>query len=422
MLCAKHYRVKLDFMLKAKIYNDPVYGFITIPYPLINELIEHRYFQRLRRIRQLGLTHYVYPGALHTRFHHALGAMYLMTQAIETIRSKGSKITAEEAEAALAAILLHDIGHGPFSHALENSIVAGVHHEQMSVIIMNELNKQMDGRLSITLAIFQNQYHKNFLHQLVSSQLDMDRLDYLNRDSFYTGVSEGVISSDRIIKMLDVHNDSLVVEQKGIYSVEKFIISRRLMYWQVYLHKTVLAAESLLMKILMRAKELSDAGQELFATPSFFYFLKNNVTLKQFEEDKISLNQFALLDDYDVFASIKVWCTHTDKVLSALCCNMIERKLYKIKIQNEPIAADELSGAIKIAMTTFEVDESLAHYFVFKGEVVNNAYKISDERINIIFKDGTISDVTYASDNLNISVLAEPIVKHYICIDRKITQ
>ena len=407
-------------MLKAKIYNDPVYGFITIPYPLINELIEHPYFQRLRRIRQLGLTHYVYPGALHTRFHHALGAMYLMIQAVETLRSKEIDITPDEAEAVTAAILLHDIGHGPFSHALENSIVTGVHHESISKFFMNELNRQFNKRLSLALEIFNNKYHKKFLYQLVSSQLDMDRLDYLNRDSFYTGVTEGVISSDRIIKMLDVHNDRLVVEQKGIYSVEKFIIARRLMYWQVYLHKTVLSAENLLIKILQRAKELAEAKVDLFATPAFSFFLNKAIVESDFTADKNVLDQFALLDDYDVFTSIKVWCKHSDKILATLCTNMVERKLYKIKIQKEQFEPTELDEAQLKAVKVFNIDKSQSHYFAFVGEVVNNAYKISDENINIIYKDGTVADITNASDNLNISVLSQPIVKHYFCRDRQL--
>lgn len=407
-------------MAKQKIYNDPVYGFITIPFQLINDLIAHPYFQRLRRIRQLGLTHYVYPGALHTRFHHALGAMYLMTQAIETLRAKGIEITTDEYESACAAILLHDIGHGPFSHALENSIVTSVPHEFISALFMDELNKEFNGRLTTAIAIFQNQYHKKFLHQLVSSQLDMDRLDYLNRDSFFTGVSEGVISSERIIKMLDVHEDSLVVEQKGIYSIEKFIIARRLMYWQVYLHKTVLSAENLLVRILQRAKELSLAGAELFATPAFAFFIKNNITQNDFQNDSKILKQFALLDDYDVFTSIKVWCNADDKILAMLCTNLVNRRLYKIKIQKEPIDKNELKVAQQKAIDIFNVDKNAANYFAFEGEVVNNAYKITSENINILFKDGTVQDIASASDNLNISVLSEPIVKHYLCEDREL--
>ena len=407
-------------MSKQKIYNDPVYGFISIPFPLISELIEHPYFQRLRRIKQLGLTHYVYPGALHTRFHHALGASYLITQAIETLRSKDIVISNEEAEAVTVAILLHDIGHGPFSHALEHSIVTDVNHEMISALFMDELNKQFDGRLQMAIAIFQNRYHKKFLHQLVSSQLDMDRLDYLNRDSFFTGVSEGVISSERIIRMLDVHDDSLVVEQKGIYSIEKFIIARRLMYWQVYLHKTVLAAENLLVNILKRAKELSEKNVELFATPAFAFFLKNKITNSDFNANDNVLKQFAALDDFDVFTSIKVWCNHDDKILAQLCVNLIDRKLYKIKIQKEKIDTAELKSMQQKATTVFNIEQQAADYFAFEGEVINNAYKITSENINILFKDGAVLDIANASDNLNISVLAEPIVKHYLCVDRRL--
>lgn len=407
-------------MSKQKIYNDPVYGFISIPFALISELIEHPFFQRLRRIKQLGLTHYVYPGALHTRFHHALGASYLMTQAIETLRAKDITITNEEAEAVTVAILLHDIGHGPFSHALEHSIVTNVNHEIISALFMDELNRQFSGRLQMAIDVFQDRYHKKFLHQLVSSQLDMDRLDYLNRDSFFTGVSEGVISSERIIRMLDVHNDSLVVEQKGIYSIEKFIIARRLMYWQVYLHKTVLAAENLLVNILKRAKELSENGIELFATPAFSFFLKNKITENDFISDNNVLKQFSDLDDFDVFTSVKVWCNHDDKILAQLCTNLINRKLYKIKIQKERINAEELKSMQHKAVAVFSINEAKADYFAFEGEVFNNAYKITSENINILFKDGSVMDIANASDNLNISVLAEPIVKHYLCVDRKL--
>ncbi|MES1224106.1 MAG: HD domain-containing protein, partial [Bacteroidota bacterium] len=301
---------------KRKIFNDPIYGFITIPNELIFDLIEHPYFQRLRRIKQLGLTALVYPGALHTRFHHAMGAMYLMTQAIDVLRAKGVEITAEEAEGVTAAVLLHDIGHGPFSHALESSLVNDVSHEQLSEIFMDKLNAELKGKLSLAIRIFRNEYSKKFLHQLVSSQLDMDRLDYLKRDSFFTGVSEGIISSDRIIAMLAVANDSLAIEAKGIYSIEKFIIARRLMYWQVYLHKTVLSAEHLLVNILSRAKELSANGEELFATPALQVFLKNNFSKTDFTANETVLSAFAELDDNDIFTSIKVWKDADDPILA----------------------------------------------------------------------------------------------------------
>ena len=320
---------------KRKIINDPIYGFITLPNDLVFDLINHPIFQRLRRIKQLGLTNLVYPGALHTRFHHAIGAMHLMTEALLVLKSKGVNITDEESEAAIIAILLHDIGHGPFSHALEHTIVKGISHEDISMMLMNELNITFKGKLTLAIKIFKGDYSKKYLHQLVSSQLDMDRLDYLKRDSFFTGVSEGVVSSDRIIKMLNVAKGELVIEAKGIYSVEKFLIARRLMYWQVYLHKTVLSAENLLVKILKRAKELSLSGTELFATPALSLFLKNNFNKKDFTSKKELLNQFVLLDDYDIMASVKVWTLSDDKILSLLCSSLIDRNLYKIELQNK---------------------------------------------------------------------------------------
>ncbi|HEY0896678.1 MAG TPA: HD domain-containing protein, partial [Sphingobacteriaceae bacterium] len=322
-------------MNKKKIINDPVYGFITIPTDLIYDLIEHPYFQRLRYIKQLGMTHLVYPGALHTRFHHALGAMHLMKLAIETLRSKGHEITAEEEEAASIAILLHDIGHGPFSHALEHTIVTGIAHEHISTLLMDKLNHQFGGRLELALEIFNKRYYKSFLHQLVSGQLDLDRMDYLNRDSFFTGVSEGVISSDRIIKMLDAAGGQLVIEEKGIYSIEKFLIARRLMYWQVYLHKTVIGAEQMLVKILERAKELAVGGKRLFATPCFGHFLNHSVTREEFMGDPEHLKHFSALDDHDIFTSIKVWANDDDLILSRLCRQLIRRDLYKVEISTQ---------------------------------------------------------------------------------------
>ena len=327
---------------KNKIFNDPVYGFITLPNDLIFDIIEHPWFQRLRRIRQLGLTHMVYPGALHTRFHHALGALHLMTEAIKSIKSKGHEITNEEELGTYIAILLHDIGHGPFSHALENSIVTGISHETLSILMIEELNKEFDGKLSIGIEILKNNYKKKFLHQLVSSQLDMDRLDYLNRDCFYTGVMEGTIGSQRIIKMLNVFNDELVVDEKGLYSIEKFIISRRLMYWQVYLHKTVLSAENMLVNILKRAKELFQNDVELFTTPALSYFLDNNISPENLKSKEEFLNVFSQLDDYDIYGAIKVWCNHSDIVLSRLSKGMINRKLYKISLQLENFDSSSL--------------------------------------------------------------------------------
>ena len=335
--------MKANSVNKRKIFNDPIYGFITLPGELIFDLIEHPYFQRLRRIKQLGLTALVYPGALHTRFHHAMGAMYLMTQAIEVLRSKGVEITAAEAEGVTAAILLHDIGHGPFSHALESSLVHGVSHEKISELFMDKLNHEFNGALNLAITIFKNEYPKKFLHQLVSSQLDMDRLDYLKRDSFFTGVSEGIISSDRILAMLTVVNDSLAIEAKGIYSIEKFIIARRLMYWQVYLHKTVLSAEHLLVNILSRAKELTAKGHQLFATPALQLLLQNNYTLRDFIKNDKVLDAFAELDDNDIYTSIKVWMNNNDRILSFLCRCLMNRNLFKVELQNENFSSEKIS-------------------------------------------------------------------------------
>lgn len=402
---------------KKKIFNDPVYGFISVPYELILELIDHPYFQRLRRIKQLGLSDLVYPGALHTRFHHVVGCTNLMQQAIEVLRSKGHEITDEEAKGVTLAILLHDIGHGPYSHALEHSIAKGVHHEELSLLFMEKLNHEFDGQLSTAIEIFTNRYHKKFLHQLVSSQLDMDRLDYLKRDSFYTGVSEGVVSNQRIIKMLDVVNDELVIQEKGIYSIEKFIVARRLMYWQVYLHKTVISAEFLLVKILERAKELAKQGTELFCSPSLHLFLYNDITKNDFEKEEV-LNAFATLDDYDVLGAIKVWTEHSDKVLSTLSQMLSNRNLLKIWMQNEPFTESELTEHIEKATKKFEITEAEANYFVFTDEIENNAYNANSDSINILYKSGKILDITEASDNLNIQALTKPVKKYFLCYPR----
>ncbi|MGI8892341.1 MAG: HD domain-containing protein [Bacteroidia bacterium] len=401
--------------MTKKIFNDPIYGFITIPFPLIMEIIDHPFFQRLRRIRQLGLTHLVYPGALHTRFHHAMGSMHLMTQAIETLRSKGTDITEEEAEAVTVAVLLHDVGHGPFSHALEHSIVDKITHENISSLIMDRLNSELGGRLQMAIQIFRGEYKKKFLHQLVSSQLDMDRLDYLNRDSFFTGVSEGVVSSDRIIKMLDVRNDELVVEEKGIYSIEKFIVARRLMYWQVYLHKTVTSAEMLLVKILQRAKELAKEGTILFATPVFHSFLYNNFGVKDFMNDEKILQNFINLDDNDVMASIKVWVDQEDKILSTLCKNLLKRKLYKIRLSKNPVDKNLIEVLQSGAASLFNINKEDSHYMVFAGEIINSAYETSSTKINILYKDETITDIAEASDHTNIAALSGEVKKYYLC-------
>lgn len=407
---------------KKKIINDPIYGFVTISSELIYDLINHPYFQRLRRIKQLGLTNLVYPGALHTRFHHAVGAMHLMQDAIQTLKQKNVAISADEEEAALIAILLHDIGHGPFSHALEHSLVKGVNHETISSLFMSSLNHTFGGRLTLAIKIFNNRYPKKFLHQLVSSQLDMDRLDYLKRDSFYTGVSEGVISSDRIIKMLTVVNNELVVEHKAIYSIEKFLIARRLMYWQVYLHKTVLSAENLLVNILKRAKELCAGGEQLFATPALQFFLQKDYTIHDFSKNKNILVQFSKLDDHDVVASIKVWSEHTDKILSKLCLQLLERKLFKVEIQNTPIAQNFLKKFTTLACKKYGIDKKEASYFVFTDTVNNSAYSAKSIHINILMKNGELLDVANASDLLNIQSLSKPVTKHFICYPKDIIE
>ncbi|MES2112613.1 MAG: HD domain-containing protein [Bacteroidota bacterium] len=407
-------------MNKKKIINDPVYGFISIPTDLIFDLIEHPYFQRLRYIKQVGMTHLVYPGALHTRFHHALGAMHLMSMAIETLRSKGHAISYDEEEAVTVAILLHDIGHGPFSHALEESIVEHISHEDISTMIMQRLNRQFNGQLSLAIEIFEDKYSRRFLHQLVSSQLDMDRMDYLNRDSFFTGVSEGVISSDRIIKMLNVIEDEIVVEAKGIYSIEKFLIARRLMYWQVYLHKTVIAGEQLLVKILKRSRELALRGEEVFTTPALSKFLRKPVTRDEFLNEDHYLDTFAGLDDTDIMAAVKVWATHHDFVLSKLCTDLIHRSLYKVDITNTPPDSNFVNNLLQKAVEKYNISEQEASYFVFTDVIRNKAYKSDDGKICILMKDGSIKDITEASDNSNLEALAKTVEKYIVCYDKRL--
>lgn len=405
---------------KRKIINDPVYGFITIPNSFIFDIIEHPYFQRLRRIKQLGLSHLVYPGALHTRFHHALGAMHLMCEAIDVLRSKGHEITDEEAEAVTIAILLHDIGHGPFSHALENSIVDDISHESISEFFMNAFNKLFNGRLSLALKIFKNTYKKKFLHQLVSGQLDMDRLDYLNRDSFYTGVSEGIIGSERIIKMLNIVGDDLVVEAKGIYSIEKFVLARSLMYWQVYLHKTVVSAENLLIKTLLRAKYLAQKDFPVFATPSLDLFLKNNYDKNLFLKNNNALSQFALLDDYDIYASVKVWCQSEDKILSMLANRLINRNLFKVEMQNADFDKTIINNIKEKTMIKYSLNEDEVNYFVFSNKTTNSIYTQSNDKIKILFKNNQLLDITEASDQLDKNILGKTIVKYFLCYPKEI--
>lgn len=400
-------------MKKIEIFNDPIYGFITIQNTLIFKIIEHPYFQRLRRISQMGLSYLVYPGAHHTRFHHAIGCLFLMQKAIETLRMKDVVISKKEEEALQIAILLHDIGHGPFSHTLEHSIIESVNHEEISLHFMELINTEFDGKLNLAIQIFKREYHRNFMHQLISSQLDMDRLDYLKRDSFYSGVSEGNINAERIITMLNVKDENLVIENKGIYSVEKFIIARRLMYWQVYLHKTSLAAEKVLVKILQRAKELTKNGKKLPSSEALQYFLKTSINKKDFNPNILDL--FSKLDDYDVISALKVWCNHSDFVLSTLCKMIINRKLPKVEMHNQKFSKIYFENIKQNAAKKLSINDEELHYFVFKGEVKNQAYDIVNEQINILHKNGKITDIVEASDNLSLQALANSVTKHFIC-------
>lgn len=400
---------------KFKIINDPIYGFIQITSETVFQLIEHPYFQRLRRIRQLGLTHLVYPGAHHTRFHHALGSMYLMTQAIEILRRKGHNILEEESEAAIIAILLHDIGHGPFSHTLEESLLSSVKHERISEFFMDRLNADFKGKLTLAISIFRDRYAKKFLHQLVSGQLDMDRLDYLNRDSFFTGVSEGVISSERIIKMLDIRDDQLVIESKGIYSIEKFIIARRLMYWQVYLHKTVVSAENLLINILRRAKNLVRIEKQLFSSPALNNFLSHDYSLSDFSNNAKLLDDFAAIDDSDISVAVKVWMNDSDKILSDLCKRLVNRRLFKVLIQDKPFESYYLSEVKEKLKKMLSLTDDEVEYYLLSGKLINNAYNSESDKINILYPDGKMCDIAEAADTLNIKVLSKPVEKYYLC-------
>lgn len=407
-------------MNKKKIINDPVYGFISIPSELVYDVISHPYFQRLRYIKQLGMTHLVYPGALHTRFHHALGAMHLMGLAIEVLRSKGHTITEGEEEAATLAILLHDIGHGPFSHALEHSLVTGIKHEDISSKLMQDLNDHFDGKLSHAIEVFNGTYPKRFLHQLISGQLDLDRMDYLNRDSFFTGVSEGVISFDRIIKMFNVFDDDLVIEEKGIYSIEKFLIARRLMYWQVYLHKTVISGEMILVKLLERAKELAAAGEDLFASPSLNYFLKNDISETNFFEQHENLEHFTNLDDQDIYAAVKVWVKHPDKILSKLCQMLTARNLYKVEMGNEMALKDRVDFLKNATIDLLNIKPEEARYFVFTDAIQNRAYNAGVGNIKILMKNNDIVDIAKASDLSNLESLQKTVEKYILCYPRGI--
>ena len=411
---------------KRKIINDPVHGFIGISSDLIFDLIAHPFFQRLRRIKQLGITNLVYPGASHSRFQHAIGAMFLMEMAIGVIRSKGQNISPPEEEAALAAILLHDIGHGPFSHTLEKSIIPRLPHELMSSFLMDELNGQFEGRLSLAIEIFSDRYHKRFLHQLVAGQLDMDRLDYLKRDSFFTGVTEGVIGSDRIIKMLNVVDDQLVVEAKGIYSVEKFLIARRLMYWQVYFHKTVVAAENLLSMVLKRARYLVLSGENLFASPSLRFFLENDLSdlaLNLATGDPVTgevIKNFTNLDDDDIMSAAKVWAGDKDHALSLLSSWFTGRKLFRVEFRENPFPVDLISRLQKDVAGKYGIQPDETNYFVITGNISNYAYRTEDEKIRILYKNGSLADISNASDMLNVSVLSKTVKKYFLCCPKDI--
>ena len=401
---------------KLKIFNDPIYGFITIPNSQIFDLIEHRYFQRLRRISQMGLSHLVYPGAHHTRFQHAIGCMHLMQKAVNVLRFKGITISEAEEKALCSAILLHDIGHGPFSHAMEHSIVNGISHEEISMRFMEKLNTEFNGSLTLAIQIFEGNYHRPFLCELISSQLDMDRADYLKRDSFYTGVAEGNINSERLITMLNVVNDKLVVEAKGIYSVEKFLVARRFMYWQVYLHKTGVVAEQLLTRVLKRAKELTNSGVTLKASDALSFFLKNEITAENFDDH--TLETFSRLDDNDIIAAMKEWQYHDDFILKHLSGMIINRDLLKIKLKNKPIKPSTLNKHIEKLMTKYGISKTDAEYFVFIDEISNQAYQSKKQNIMILQKTGKVVDITKASDQFNIKALSKPVTKYYICFPK----
>ncbi|MDP2176539.1 MAG: HD domain-containing protein [Bacteroidota bacterium] len=406
-------------MYSSKIINDPVYGFLTIPSPLIHQLIQHPFFQRLRRIKQLGVTDFVYPGATHSRFHHALGALNLMVKAVETLRQKGVKISDAESDALFAGILLHDVGHGPYSHSLENSIVSKVPHESISYLLMKKLNDEMNGQLDLMLKIFSNQYKKPFLHQLISGQLDMDRLDYLSRDSFFTGVIEGQVGAERIIHMLNVREDELVVEEKGIYSIEKFIIARRLMYWQVYLHKTVVAADILLINIMKRARAICQIEDFSGISKSLKYFLTNEIEISQLRDDEMSIQHFINLDDADIICAIKDWQLSQDKVLSQLSKNFINRNLPKVELSPKPFTSDYILECQKAMKKKFKIESDDMSYFLNNGMLKNDAYLVDQiNSIKILKKDNQVLDVAEASDNYNLKAFKTTVKKYYLCFYR----
>ena len=399
---------------KRKIINDPVFGFISVPNEFLFDLLQHPYVQRLNRIRQLGLSFFVYPGAMHSRFLHSIGAMHLMQEAVSVLRLKGIDISHNEGNAAAAAILLHDIGHGPFSHVLENTLVRGISHEEISLMMMESINRDMQGRLTDAIRIFKDEYPRRFLHQMISSQLDVDRLDYLCRDSFFCGVNEGTVAEARILKMLNVVDDRLVVEAKGIYSIEKFLVARRLMYWQVYLHKTSVAAEQMLQKILARAKKLAADGVELFASPALRYFLYNDVSAEDFMKDDEALQRYALLDDTDILSAIKVWSDSSDRVLSLLCRDFTNRRLFKVRLLDKPASKDEIRDLRENYMKQLHVTEDEADSLFACHSSVTNTYSAKDDSIDILYADGTIRDIADASDMLNLQVLTKRVEKHYL--------
>jgi hypothetical protein len=409
---------------KRKIINDPVYGFISIPGDFVFDLIEHPWFQRLRNIKQLGLTSFVYPGATHSRFQHGLGALHLMNMAIATLRSKGVVISPTEEEATLIAILLHDAGHGPFSHALENSIISGITHEDLSLLLMRKLNEKYAGKLDLAIEIFTGTYYRKFLHELISGQMDMDRLDYLRRDSFFTGVIEGSVGSDRIIRMLNVEDDSLVVDEKGIYSLEKFLIARRLMYWQVYMHKTVLSSESLLVNILKRAKEIATKGNDLFTTPALRFFLYNDIGHSDLtDEGKFTpgmiASNFTRLDDSDILVSAKYWADHSDRVLSDLSGRLLRRDLFAIELQNEPFAMKRVNDLISIARKLMDIDPGLTEYYVYTNSISNLAYTPDAPVVKILLKNGKTADISTVSDMFDHQFLSERITKYFLCYPKE---
>lgn len=404
---------------KLKIFNDPIYGFITIPNTLIYDLIQHPYFQRLRRISQMGLSYLVYPGAHHTRFHHAIGAMHLMQKAVAVLRSKDVLISDAEENALYIAILLHDIGHGPFSHTLENSIVE-VHHEQISLVFMNKLNEEFNGKLTLAIQIFKGEYHRKFMLQLISSQLDMDRMDYLKRDSFYSGVAEGNINSDRLIQMLNVLDDVLVVEEKGIYSIEKFLMARRLMYWQAYLHKTSLVAELTLTNTLQRAKQLLEKGVQIPCSKPLLYFMEHKITAKNFSHS--NLDNFAQLDDFDVISALKDWQFHSDFILSSLSKMIINRDLSKIKLTTKKFPTAVYESLITRYANQHNIATAEAKYFIFKGKIKNQAYDNDAAPITILRKDKSTEDVLLASDQLNLKALSKPVTKYYLCFPKQLDE